>query len=76
MCGENIQDVCHSCREQQISNMFDIFCHSCEQKFLVCGKQLIATFHSKEVRMRDIPQNTMADSERISELVNDCNFGE
>jgi hypothetical protein len=50
VCGENIHDFCHSCREQPILNMFDIFCHSC-QKFLVCGKQLIATFRSKDVRM-------------------------
>ena len=28
VCGENIQDFCHSSREKQISNMFDIFCHS------------------------------------------------
>jgi hypothetical protein len=30
----------------------------------VCGKQFIATFRSKEVRMRDTPQNNMADSEQ------------
>jgi hypothetical protein len=30
----------------------------------VCGKQLIATFRSKEVRMRVISQNNMADSEQ------------
>ena len=27
VCGKNIQDFYHSCREQQISNMFDIFFH-------------------------------------------------
>jgi hypothetical protein len=53
-CGENIQDFCHSCHEQQISNMFDIFCPIHGKIFLVCGKQLIATLRNKEVRMRDI----------------------
>jgi hypothetical protein len=56
-----IQDFCLSCREQQISNMFDIFCHSW-QKFLVCGKQLIATLRCKDVRMRDTLQNDLRTS--------------
>jgi hypothetical protein len=38
VCWENIQDFCHSCGEQQISNMFDIFCHSCVQLALVCAR--------------------------------------
>jgi hypothetical protein len=56
VCGKNIPDFCHSCREQQISNMLDIFCHSW-QNSQYAAKQLIATLRSKEVRMRDIPQN-------------------
>jgi hypothetical protein len=57
MCGENIEDFCHSFREQQISNMFDIFCHSW-QKFLVCGKQQL--FAAKKCACVIFPKTTCA----------------
>ena len=37
----------------------------------MCGKQFIATFRSKEVRMRDTPQNNMADSDREQDGLSD-----
>ena len=38
VCGENIQDFCHSCHEQQIPNMFNIFGHSCVPQLFAAKK--------------------------------------